>query len=495
MVFFAGHGHTVTSIKGEVGFLVPSDGDSNDLSTLIRWDELTRGSDLIRAKHILFIMDACYGGLAVTRSFSPGAMRFLRDMMQRISRQVLTAGKADEVVSDLGGPLPNHSVFTGHLIEALSGKAKDNDGNLTANGVIAYVYQAVGSDASAQQTPHYGYLHGDGDLIFQPLPVEETAQGGIPMDERLVSVPAILVGKENIEVDEILRLKELLSEPKHRIALHDFVAQRTREVLSKTAQDYFSVHGLVDKSSFTERLHKYEEAVQEFIPQEMLLGRWGDIHNSETFCMPLRRLAERIVPAGGSTYLIGSRWYPIFLLMYAGGIGAIAGNAYDNLFNLLYTHVPNPLGNKNGEVLLVALTQPMTDIHDAFKWFTEYERHYTPRSEYLFRFLQPSADDTLFLGEEYESVFDRFELLYALEYANVNHPERIAENESVWGPIGRFAWKGTYGHAPLQELADEAVKEGDNWAPLRAGFFNKSLPRFQELVAGLIRLRSSLMWH
>lgn len=166
VIFFAGHGHTVTSMRGEVGFLVPYDGEPVDLSTLIRWDELTKGADLIRAKHILFIMDACYGGLAVTRSFSPGAMRFLRDMMQRVSRQVLTAGKADEVVSDYGGPLPDHSVFTGHLLEALSGKARDNDGNLTANGVIAYVYQAVGADASSQQTPHYGYLHGDGDLIF-----------------------------------------------------------------------------------------------------------------------------------------------------------------------------------------------------------------------------------------------------------------------------------------------------------------------------------------
>lgn len=495
IVFFAGHGHTETSIRGEVGFLVPSDGNPHDLSTLIRWDELTRNSDLIRAKHILFIMDACYGGLAVTRAFSPGAMRFLRDMMQRISRQVLTAGKADELVSDLGGPLPNHSVFTGHLLEALAGKAKDNDGNLTANGVIAYVYQAVGADASAQQTPHYGYLHGDGDLVFQPLQVEEAVPAGIPIEDRLVSVPAILRGKENIEVDELQSLKELLSEPKHRIQLHDFVAQRTREVLSKTAQDYFSTQGAVDKDTFVERLHRYEETVQELIPQEMLLGRWGDAHHAEAFRMPLKKLSERISPASGSTYLIESRWYPIFLLMYAGGIGAIAGNAYGNLFSFLHTPVPNPFGNKNGNVLLVAVTKPMTDIYDTFKWFPEHERNYTPRSEYLFRFFQPFADDTLFLGAEYESIFDRFELLYALEYANMDHPEGMTENESVWGPIGRFGWKGRFDKTPLQSLFDEATKEGNDWAPLRAGFFNRSLSRFQELANALGRRTSSLGWH
>ena len=101
LVFFAGHGHTVPGRRGEIGFLVPVDGKPNDLSTLVRWDELTRNADLIPAKHMLFLMDACYGGLAVTRkTIPPGSMRFLKDMLQRFSRQVLTAGKADEVVAD-----------------------------------------------------------------------------------------------------------------------------------------------------------------------------------------------------------------------------------------------------------------------------------------------------------------------------------------------------------------------------------------------------------
>jgi hypothetical protein len=94
---------TQTGRRGEVGFLVPHDGDLSNLSTLIRWDDLTRNAELIVAKHILFVMDACYGGLAITRSLSAGSMRFLKDMLQRYSRQVLTAGKANEVVADAGG--------------------------------------------------------------------------------------------------------------------------------------------------------------------------------------------------------------------------------------------------------------------------------------------------------------------------------------------------------------------------------------------------------
>jgi len=83
LVFFAGHGHTITGKRGEVGFLVPVDGKINDINTLVRWDELTRNADLVPAKHIFFLMDACYGGLALLRQPSFGSMRFLGDMLQR----------------------------------------------------------------------------------------------------------------------------------------------------------------------------------------------------------------------------------------------------------------------------------------------------------------------------------------------------------------------------------------------------------------------------
>ena len=144
--FFAGHGYTVPGNAGEVGFLVPQDGHPNDLSSLIRWDDLTRSADLIPAKHVLFIIDACYGGLAFSRSSQSGSTRFLKDMLKRTARQAIAAGKANETVSDAGGPIPGHSVFTGHLIEGLNGNAASSDGVITAQGLMAYVYRMVGMD-------------------------------------------------------------------------------------------------------------------------------------------------------------------------------------------------------------------------------------------------------------------------------------------------------------------------------------------------------------
>ena len=101
---------------------------------------------------MLFVMDACYGGLAVHRGISPGSSRFLKNMLQRYSRQVLTAGKADETVADSGGPRPDHSIFTGHLLDALEGKATDAQGILSANAVMAYVYERVAKDPHSRQS-------------------------------------------------------------------------------------------------------------------------------------------------------------------------------------------------------------------------------------------------------------------------------------------------------------------------------------------------------
>jgi Caspase domain len=169
IVFFAGHGATVQSSRGPIGYLVPVDGKLSDKSSLIRWDDLTRNADIIPAKHILFIMDACYSGLAIQRTSSTGERRFVSDMLQRPSRQVITAGKADEVVSDGGGPTGNNSIFTGYLLEDLRGAAADKEGVITASNLMNFAYRKVATDSRSKQTPHFGHLDGDGDFIlWQP---------------------------------------------------------------------------------------------------------------------------------------------------------------------------------------------------------------------------------------------------------------------------------------------------------------------------------------
>ena len=493
IIFFAGHGHTERSVRGEVGFLVPCDGTPLDLSTLIRWDELTRNADMILAKHILFLMDACYGGLAVTRATRPGSMRFLQDMLMRTSRQVLTAGKADEVVADLGGPVPGHSIFTGHLLQALSGEAKDNQGNLTAAGVTAYVYQRVSSDADSHQTPHFGHLQGDGDMIFYPLQLQ-TFQESEEGTDLLYSIPTASPSEGEEPMNSVELLKDLIPEAKNRIRLFDLIAKHTRDVLTATAEDYFPVQGYASDEIFRERISLYETSLKELMQFEMLLGYWIEESQTDSFIFTIRRLAERLYLTSGNTALLNLRWYPIELLFYAGGIGALASQKYSNLYSLM--KVPTPYEQLGiSRPLVFSLTKAFSEVTPFFKKLSGHERNHVPRSEYLFKLLQPIGDDVLFLGAEYENIFDRFEMLYALQFAHEDNPEALAHTDYIWAPVGRFGWKSAHRTMPpLQALQAEANKEGPNWKPLQAGLFGGKLERFNTLSESLKNLISRHPW-
>ncbi|MGO4381469.1 polysaccharide deacetylase family protein [Pseudoduganella sp. RAF53_2] len=169
-VFFAGHGATRQLSSGRsLGYIVPFDSDPQQISVdAIPMTDLQNIAESLNAKHLLFVMDACYSGLGLTRG--GGTAAFLRDNARRIGRQMLTAGGADQMVAD-GGP-NGHSVFTWTLLQALNGKADLNgDGMITATELAAYVAPAVAS--VSQQTPAFGSLPGSegGEFVFQ-LPAE-----------------------------------------------------------------------------------------------------------------------------------------------------------------------------------------------------------------------------------------------------------------------------------------------------------------------------------
>jgi uncharacterized caspase-like protein/peptidoglycan/xylan/chitin deacetylase (PgdA/CDA1 family) len=169
-VFFAGHGATRKLSSGrDLGYIVPYDADPDNLATdAIPMTEIQNIAESLPAKHELFVMDACYSGLGLTRGGANSA--FLRDNARRLGRQMLTAGGTDQLVSD-GGP-NGHSVFTWTLMQGLGGKADLNgDGLITATELAAYVAPAVAS--VSRQTPAFGSLPGSegGDFVFE-LPEE-----------------------------------------------------------------------------------------------------------------------------------------------------------------------------------------------------------------------------------------------------------------------------------------------------------------------------------
>lgn len=287
--------------------------------------------------------------------------------------------------------------------------------------------------------------------------------------------------------------KEYLSEERFRLKLHDLVAQEVREVLSQTTDDHFPVQGSYSSEEFAVRLHQYEAVCTDLLRIQALLGFWGGPGHRSVLTLGPKRFCDRLKLQSAIHAWLELRWYPGLLLLYSGGIAAVSANRYDNLRELMLTPISGTDGSPGADSTLIrAVARAMNSLHDEFKALPGHEKQFTPRSEYLFKLLQPLLDDLLFLSSDYESAFDRFEVLYALEHAS-RYSGAIGR---PWGPVGRFGWKeglsGSIG--PLSRVMAEADSEGDSWPPIKAGLFGGSVDRFKEVASSYSQSIARLNW-
>ena len=172
LVFYAGHGETMPLPEGgEMGYLVPIDGNQDNLfASAIPMGDLKDLCYMSKAKHMLFLVDACYGGLAAvgSRGLEPAKTpNYIGKITNIKSRQIITAGGKDEKVfekSEWG-----HSAYTKNLLSALEdGYADSNeDGYITADELGDYLSEKVSIDSENQQTPQSRRLTShEGEFIF-----------------------------------------------------------------------------------------------------------------------------------------------------------------------------------------------------------------------------------------------------------------------------------------------------------------------------------------
>lgn len=175
VIFFAGHGQTESLGDGkEQGYIIPVDGDiTNYFTTAISMPQLRELSQRISAKHLLYVMDSCYSGQGFTRAFGidPAIQGYLHKITSMRSVQMITAGGKGEQAAELQG----HGVFTQYFLRGLDGEAdRDNDGVVTTSELGAFLMPQVSRASDNLQTPQYGRLDGEGEVIFV-LPSKKNA--------------------------------------------------------------------------------------------------------------------------------------------------------------------------------------------------------------------------------------------------------------------------------------------------------------------------------
>src|SRR5205823_4026526 len=124
------------------------------------------------------------------------------------------------------------------------GRAATKEGIISANGLMAYVYEEVGRDPNSRQTPHYGFVDGDGDFIFNTELVEELGSEQETGKDLLISVPVAPSPIGTGTVASADTLKRLIPDPKDRIALDDFVTASVRRTIDALRLERFPVQGV-----------------------------------------------------------------------------------------------------------------------------------------------------------------------------------------------------------------------------------------------------------
>lgn len=175
LIYYAGHGKTETSLSNlEKGFILPYDAEEDNLlSSCISTDQLNEFTSFLKAKHIFFVMDACYGGTILNRSTGDESKmsNYIKTITSRIARQAITAGAANQKVSD--GGADGHSLFTYHFLTSITNGSGDfnHDNIITASELSDLLVRAVTQETGEMQTPQFGSMKGDnGGQFFFTVP-------------------------------------------------------------------------------------------------------------------------------------------------------------------------------------------------------------------------------------------------------------------------------------------------------------------------------------
>ncbi len=170
LIYFAGHGYSEMVEDKPVGYIMPVNSKRDSAAySAIAMTELQTWLSRYEAKHVLYIADACYSGLAISSrsmGLSPEWMDYLIQVTAKPVRVTLVAGRKDEEALEHQG----HGLFTGFFLEALEGLA-DTDGNglITTDELAAYIKPKVSSTASeyyqSSQNPQIG-RRGEGEFVF-----------------------------------------------------------------------------------------------------------------------------------------------------------------------------------------------------------------------------------------------------------------------------------------------------------------------------------------
>lgn len=148
LVFYAGHGDIKKKDNTIIGgYIVPSDAIRGNQASYISSEDIFASISTSQARHILFIVDACFGG-SLMRSSVDNAPQHIKNYFSLKSRNILTSGNIEEVPDQ------------GKFIQNVKAFLRFNDKKfVTALDLYTYIV----NNTEKSNTPQFGQIKGSGD--------------------------------------------------------------------------------------------------------------------------------------------------------------------------------------------------------------------------------------------------------------------------------------------------------------------------------------------
>lgn len=230
------------------------------------------------------------------------------------------------------------------------------------------------------------------------------------------------------------RLKRYLGAPGERIALRDLVMEQAEALYARVTSDAFPVNAPVTEDAIRSRVEQFEAHSELSVSLFATGCYWDTGEHERVWVAVLERLAN-FPPPNGQVIWLGLRSYPALLVLYAGGIAAVAGERYETVAALLTKPRVRSLDREAPLALELHPVEVMRP--EVGHVLPGMNQRYTPMNDRLYQALRGQLAEYLPDERAYERVFDRFEYVLSLVHADFHEATR----GRWWCPVPRLAWK------------------------------------------------------
>jgi hypothetical protein len=227
----------------------------------------------------------------------------------------------------------------------------------------------------------------------------------------------------------IERLRKYIARDEMKISVYELIKQ----VQDNSLEDLFR-HStkMPDEHSVREAI-KYRMKQMELLCSLVAEGvYWSKTLHHEIWLNLLAKFAHP--PRNNSSWAIWSNlnYFPALSLLYTIGIGALLRKNYHLLNQLFSLQVYNPFRDgEKASVMTFINTAEVIEVDQLNKAMGT--NKIVPVSELLYDFTKPFYIEFLPAEQQFDELFDEFELIFSLKF--------IADNGEAWFPRGRYSWR------------------------------------------------------